>query len=90
MSIRSLPLLGRHAGVQTTYSGQWGKSTFAIAMGQRRQLAIQVLHIYNTDNSIFNICKCWTGSFVCCPIATTKVLFPIDHCMLLDTSMSVV
>ena len=41
-------------------------------------------------NSIFNIHEPWMGSFVCCPIATAKVLFPIDHCTLLDTNMSAV
>ena len=36
----------------------WGKGTFAVAMGQRRQLiTVQVLHIKSTDNSIFNICE---------------------------------
>ena len=36
------PLWFRHLWA---YSGQWEKSTFAITMGQHRQLTIQVLHI---------------------------------------------
>ena len=42
--IRILPLHGEHAGV-LQHSGQLEKSTFAVAMGQRRQLTVQVLHI---------------------------------------------
>ena len=38
-----------------TYSGQLGKNTFAVAMGQHRQLTVQVLHITTqiTTSSVY-------------------------------------
>ena len=39
------------------------------------------LTYYNTCKSIFNMCEPWMGSFVRCPIAMAKVLFPIDHAL---------
>ena len=40
----------------TTYSGQWGKSTSAVAMGQRTKLPIQGSHIEDAVMCV-TICK---------------------------------
>ena len=56
---------------------QWsiGKSTFTVAMGQLRQLTVQVLYII-TQIIASSIYKPQTGNFVCCPIVTEEVPFP--------------
>ena len=80
MHIHILPLHSGRAGVQqrTVVNGEkalslslWGNA------GSYYRLNASLAY-YNTDNSIFNICESRTGSFVCCPIATIKVLFPIQ------------
>ena len=57
---------------------QWsiGKKHFRRRYGTTQATNHPSLAYYNTDNNIFSICEPCTGSFVCHPIATAKVLFP--------------
>ena len=53
-----------------------GKKHFRCRFGTTQATNHPSLAYYNTDNNIFSICEPCTGSFVCCLIATAKVLFP--------------
>ena len=57
---------------------QWsmGKKHFRRRYGTTQATNRPSLAYYNIDNNIFSICEPCTGSFVCCHIATAKVLFP--------------
>ena len=61
------------ADVLVSNNVQW---SFTVAMGQCRQLTVQVLHIITHIKASSIICKPWMGGFVRCSIATAKVLFP--------------
>ena len=75
----------------TMYScDQWIKKNFHHHYWTMQAANHPRLAYYNTNNSMFNISESWTDRFVCCPWQQRKRFFPIEHCTLLDTSMSAV